>query len=82
MNIYRHNFYSTCPVNGAVIAYQLEIRTPGDVIKVEHIVTACQMHPRAFHEAIADDLFERFGNVQVLRAHHHGVDIETIREKK
>lgn len=78
MNIYRHQFVSTCPVNGASIIYVLEIRATA-TIRVEHIVTACALHPRAFHEAIADDLFERFGQVQILKAHHHGVDIETIR---
>lgn len=78
MNIYRYQFVSTCPVNGASIIYSLEIRATA-IVRVEHIVTACQLHPRDFHETIADALFERFGHVQILKAHHHGVDIETVR---
>ncbi len=78
MNIYRHKFYSVCPNNSAIIAYELEIATT-DVIQVEHIVTACAIEKSAFHEDIADRLAERFGGQQTLRAHHHGVDIESRR---
>ncbi len=78
MNIYRHKFYSVCPNNSAIIAYELEIATT-DVIQVEHIVTACAIEKSSFHEDIADRLAERFGGQQTLRAHHHGVDIESRR---
>jgi hypothetical protein len=78
MNIYRHQFVAMCPNNDRPIIYSLEIETES-VIQVEHIVTACALHKRAFHEAIADDLHQRFDGRQVLRAHHHGVDIETRR---
>lgn len=78
MNIYRHQFVSHCPNNDEAIVYTLAIET-NDVIYVEHITTAAALHKRAFHEAIADDLFSRFGGRQTLRAHHHGVDIETVR---
>lgn len=78
MNIYRHQFVSNCPNNDKPIIYFLEIETDS-VIQVEHIVTACALHKRAYHEAIADELHQRFDGRQVLKAHHHGVDIETRR---
>lgn len=77
-NIYRHKFYSACPNNSQVIAYDLEISTD-KMVQVEHIVTACALHAKDYHEAIADALHARFGGYQVLKAHHHGVDIETQR---
>lgn len=50
------------------------------MIPVEHIVTATMLIKQGFHEQIADELHRRFGGRQVLQAHHHGVDIQTIRE--
>lgn len=79
MNIYRRQFVAACPNNGESIIYQLSIEAGDRMIPVEHIVTATALHKKGFHEAIADELFERFGGRQVLKAHHHGVDIETIR---
>jgi hypothetical protein len=78
MNIYRYQFVSHCPNNDRPIIYSLEIESDS-VIQVEHIVTACSLHRRAFHEAIADELHQRFNGRHVLKAHHHGVDIETRR---
>lgn len=78
VNIYRHEFVSICPNNGMAIIYSLEIETD-KVIYVEHITTAVALYKRSFHEVIADDLFARFGGKQTLKAHHHGVDIETRR---
>ncbi|WP_216675107.1 hypothetical protein [Paraburkholderia elongata] len=78
MNIHRHQFVSHCPNNDQAIIYALTIETDA-VIYVEHITTATALHKRAFHEAIADDLFARFGGRQVITAHHHGVDVETRR---
>lgn len=78
MNIYRHQFVCVCPENKMPIIYNLEIRRD-KMIYVEHIVVACQLYQQAFHEKIADDLFGKFGGYQVLKAHHHGVDIETQR---
>ena len=78
MNIYRHQFVCMCPENAAPIIYNLEIQS-AKMIRVEHIVVACQLFQQAFHEKIADDLHARFGERQILRAHHHGVDIETVR---
>jgi len=80
LNRYSHKFVSTCPNNGAQIIYQLEIETDGRMIQVEHIVTATQLLKQGYHEQIADELHRRFGGRQILRAHHHGVDIETVRE--
>lgn len=78
MNIYRQQFVSHCPHNGLHIIYSLEIQSD-EVIHVEHIVTATRLMADSFHEDIADELHERFGGQQILKAHHHGVDIETRR---
>ena len=78
-NTYRHQFVATCPVNGQPIVYTLAIETTGRVVAVEQIVAATAAVPAAFHEVIADDLYRQFGGRQTLRAHHHGVDIVTIR---
>lgn len=79
MNIYKHKFYSSCPVNGQIIAYTLEIRTESRVM-VEHIVTRCALNKSGYHETIADDLASAFPGKHILKAHHHGVDIETLRK--
>lgn len=79
-NTYSRRFVATCPNNSEAIIYDLRITVPDNRrIPVEHIVTACALHRKGFHEAIAADLFDRFGGFQVLTAHHHGVDIETTR---
>lgn len=79
MNFYTHQFVSSCPNNGASIVYHLEIASVV-LIQVEHIVTACKLMDNLFHEAIADQLSERFGGVQTLQGHHHGVHIRTVRD--
>jgi hypothetical protein len=81
MNIYTRQFVADCPNNGQPIIYNLRIETADRMIQVEHIVTATTLIARGYHEEIADELHRRFGGRQVLRAHHHGVDIETIREE-
>jgi len=78
-NKYTRQFVSMCPNNNQSIIYTLEIETDGKMIPVEHIVTATALLQKGFHESIADELHERFGGHQVLKAHHHGVDIETVR---
>lgn len=78
MNIYRYQFVAHCPNNARPIMYSLEIET-AEVVHVEHIVTACALFESAYHEEIADALVERFRGKHTLRAHHHGVDIETRR---
>jgi len=80
MNIYSRQFVADCPNNGQPIIYSLRIETVDRMIQVEHIVTATALIKRGYHEQIADELHRRFGGRQALRAHHHGVDIETIRE--
>ncbi len=77
-NIYTYQFVSHCPNNQRPIIYSLEIETT-DVIHVEHIVTAASLHDSAYHEEIADDMHDRFSGRQRLKAHHHGVGIETRR---
>lgn len=79
MNIYRHRFFVACPNNGAIIEYDLQIESE-KMIFVEKIVVACAMWQQEFHEKMADSLAYQFPNTQqILRAHHHGVDIETRR---
>ncbi|CAN7304586.1 hypothetical protein LJR296_001428 [Cupriavidus necator] len=78
MNIYRHQFVCKCPANGAMIVYALEIASKA-MIHAEHIVAACALHRSGYHEAIADALHQALGGQQTLRAHHHGVDIESLR---
>jgi hypothetical protein len=78
LNIYRHKFIAACPANGAQIAYELVIETD-KMIHVEHITTAAALHKSGYHEEIADDFAQRFGGKQTMKAHHHGVDIETRR---
>lgn len=77
MNTYRHQFAARCPVNNQLIVYDLAI-TADFMIRVEHIVTACVLFQQGFHEDIAASLYLRFGGQIVLKAHHHGVDIETV----
>jgi hypothetical protein len=83
MNIYRQRFTAPCCNNGLTVIYDLEITVGDDqFIMVENIQAACveaQKIEKPYHENIADYLFERFGGRQVIRAHHHGTDIETRR---
>lgn len=79
-NRYSHTFVASCPNNGAMIIYSLVIETQDRMIQVEHIVIATSLIKQGYHEQIADELHRRFGGRQVLKAHHHGVDIETVRE--
>lgn len=79
INIYRHQFIVNCPANGKPIVYQLEIQSK-QMIHAEKIVIACELWQSEYHEKMADDLAYQFPNTtQILRAHHHGVDIETVR---
>ncbi len=79
MNIYRHQFVVQCPANSKPIIYDLEIQSER-MIHVEKIVIACQMWQQEYHEKIADSLAYQFPETrQTLKAHHHGVDVETVR---
>ena len=77
-NIYKHQFIAECPNNGKHIVYNLTIETDKTVM-AEHIITACCMIRRGYHEDIADGLHRALGGHQIITAHHHGVDIETHR---
>lgn len=81
MNVYRHRFTVACPNNGLSVIYNLRIRCLR-VVMVEEVVAFCATLAsieRPYHENIADALFAKFGGKQRIRAHHHGVDIETRR---
>lgn len=78
MNVYTARFFAQCPNNDVWVSYELVVHT-GEVIKVESILDAVHAIRRGFHEDIADSLLALFGGTQVLKAHHHGVDIETTR---
>jgi hypothetical protein len=80
LNIYNTQFSTTCPVNGVLICYDLTIKTK-QMIKVEDILAKLGVIASApgFHEPVADDLHATFGGSQILVAHHHGVNITTLR---
>lgn len=78
-NIYRHKFKRACPNNGLSIAYLLTIETP-HVLMVEAIVEEVENLPEnGYHEEFADTLARALSGKHTLTAHHHGVDIETVR---
>ena len=79
MNTYTRQFQVVCPNNGLHVSYVLSIQTDR-VIPVEAIVSATEAIGMGYHEDVADELHARFGGHQRLVAHHHGVDIETIRD--
>lgn len=79
LNRYTIKFARQCPNNGLSITYQLTIETP-QVLMVESIVEEIDnLDEKGFHEAFADMLTRCLPGRQVLTAHHHGVDIETVR---
>lgn len=78
MNIYTIDFSARCPVNKLGIKYTLEIQT-GAVLMAEDLRAHVDGIGQGLHEAIADQLCERFGGSQRLEAEHHGVHIKTIR---
>lgn len=81
MNIYRIEFFAFCPVTPARIKYELTIENPStdNKLMAEDLVDAVTLIDKGMHEEIADQLFREFGGRQTLKAHHHGVDIETRR---
>lgn len=78
MNSYRYTFLATCPNNNRTISYQFTLWSPR-MVMVEEIKSFCDSLKRGFHEDFADRLFAKFGCRQQLEAHHHGVDVETVR---
>jgi hypothetical protein len=77
-NTYRYRFVSDCPNNGVPIQYNWTLET-NSMIQVEDLMTAAGEYSTGYHEQIADALAERFTGRHTLRAHHHGVEIETVR---
>lgn len=78
MNTYTVEFFARCPANSLRIKYRLEISTHV-MLMVEDIVDEVEGIERGFHEDIADRLQAKFGGHQTMTAHHHGVDIKTVR---
>lgn len=78
MNTYRHTFAATCPNDGDLIVYQLEIRTTG-IIWVEHIKAATAIIKSGIQEQIADLLHESLGGDLTLLGVHQGVEIKSVR---
>ncbi len=78
MNRYDRHFTAQCPTDGVTIAYHLTIKTNADIM-VEAILEACHFSEPVYHEVIANQLAERFGGKQKLRALHQGVHITTKR---
>lgn len=74
---YVHRFCARCPNNGLSIAYTLTLETH-EVVMVEDIASACAVVEK-YHEGLADKLAAQLPGRQVLEAHHHGVDIRTVR---
>lgn len=80
MNTYAIEFFSNCPNNGVRVKYHLRIETT-NMIRVEDIVTEAERveDGTLFHEEIAERLALALPGRQTLTAHHHGVDIITVR---
>jgi len=78
LNIYRHAFSATCPNDGDLILYKLEIRSVS-IIWVEHIKTATALIKQGVQEQIADSLHKSLGGSLTLIGTHQGVEIESIR---
>jgi len=78
MNIYRHTFAATCPNDGDMIIYRLEIRSVS-MIWVEHIKSATALFKSGIQEQIADQLQESLGGHLILIGTHQGIEIESIR---
>lgn len=79
MNRYGITFMAKCPNNDKIIRYALGIESKATIM-VEEILRAVDALPAAgFHEDIADTLTTTLPGRQTLFAHHHGVDIETVR---
>lgn len=78
MNIYRHTFATSCPNDGDMIVYRLEIRSDS-IIWVEHIKTATALIKSGIQELIADSLHKTLGGSLTLIGTHQGIEIESIR---
>lgn len=68
-----------CPNNGEIIRYALSVESTATIM-VEDILVAVDAIPFVgFHETIAEQLAARLPGRHTLIAHHHGVDIQTVR---
>lgn len=78
MNTYTVQFFVFCPNNNIRVMHTLVLKVDR-VVMVEDLIDAVTLHTRGFHEDIADQLCREFGGTQTMTAHHHGVDIQTVR---
>lgn len=78
MNIYRTKFFCECPLNGARVEYAWTLETK-DMIFAEDLLKHITGLQPSYHEDLADGLAVAWGGRQTLEAHHHGVDITTVR---
>lgn len=81
MNKYSLKFFAYCPENNLRIEYDLQIMLKTKIM-AEDLIDAVNLIDRGHHEEIANQLHREFGGLQTLKAYHHGVNIETIREDK
>lgn len=79
LNKYTHRFTIKCPVNDKVIQYTLVIETCARVMVEDIVQQVASLDDTGFHEDVADQLAHLLPGLQTLYAHHHGVDIETVR---
>ena len=80
LNRYSLRFRRKCPVNDKVIRYTLTLETWRTVMVEEILRIVGDLPKSGFHEQFADNLAASLPGVQTLSAHHHGVDIETVRK--
>lgn len=79
MNTYKLKFQAKCPVDGSVIEYDWSLHA-GFTVMAEELRRIADGIGEGLHEKIADELFDRFGGSQSLRAvHAGGVTIKTTR---
>ena len=88
-NTYTREFSAICPVNEEEIFYVLVIEADHTIMvelidtAIDHIedVICSDYGPAlmAYHEDLADSLFEAIGGMQTMTAMHHGTEIRTVR---
>ena len=79
MNIYSYGFNCICPNDSNIIYYTIKIKSQ-KMIMIERIKKHCGKYKKQYHEAIADDLFKKFGGKQTVTATHKNVKIKTVRK--
>jgi hypothetical protein len=81
VNTYTADFFAKCPSNAARVRYTLEIQS-SQMVMVEDInaVLLSDEFREGYHEQLADRLALLLPGHQTMRAFHHGVQIETVRE--